>query len=284
MTSTQKPVGTELAAFSAARSRWASEDEKLSLEWGDKTARSLWDNLYAKWSPSVDGQTVLDLGCSWGYLFKLLLETTTPAHLIGIDVAAPWKRAHTPWDWEADGRVQLHQTDIFGLELAPGSVDLALCSGMLMYLSPETLDATLSRVYKMLRPGGQLLLRTQVYTSYLGASLHRSYAFPYVHLFYGEQLLQARLREHAERINQYTNWLTPTSYLIAFTRAGFEILDVVRLKNWHAPSVQAQVATEFPVNANELNVTGLEAQLTKPFTPTDIASLLSHPRRPADSS
>jgi SAM-dependent methyltransferase len=212
----------------------------------------------------------------WGYLFKLLLEMTAPARLIGVDVAAPWGRVGSLWDWEGDGRVDLRQTDIFGLELAPGSVDLVLCSGMLMYLSPEALDATLSRVYDLLRPGGQFLLRTQVYTSYLGASLHRSYANPYVHLFHGERLLQDRLREHGGRVNQYTNWLTPTSYLIAFTRAGFEILDAVRLKNWHAPSVQAEVAAEFPVDDNELNVTGLEAQLVRPFTDGDIASLLPH--------
>jgi hypothetical protein len=52
--------------------------------------------------------------------------------------------------------------------------------------------------------------------------------------------------------------------------AGFDILDARRLMNHHAPEVQARVAAEFPVSANELNCTGLEARLLRPVEPDEL--------------
>ena len=254
------------------RRSWVRDEQKLTLEWGEKQADTLWDNLYAKWDPVIDGQDVLDIGCHWGFLLRFLGERFRPRRLIGIDLVPNWDTVVHGWDWRADDRVEFHRTDALGLDLPPGSLDLVLCSSVFQYLSPELLDRTLARVRELLRPGGRFLLRTQVYTSYLGASLHRDYELPYVHMLHGQQLLADRLRAGTGRQAQYTNWLTSTSYLTAFARAGFEILDTVRMMNFLEPQVVQRVAREYPVAEEEINCTGLEAHLIKQIEPGQLHS------------
>jgi SAM-dependent methyltransferase len=263
--------GEGLAEYAAHRARWVSESGKLSPEWGMEQAERLWSGLYSRWNPVIDGRVVLDLGCSWGYLLRLLAERHRPRKLIGVDTTSWWTKVETGWQEEAGaGLVELLEGDLESVSVEDGSVDLMLCSGVFMYLPPETLLATLQRAYRILRPGGELLLRTQLYTSYLGASLHRYYELPYVHLLHGEELLRDRLHAHRNRTPQYTNGLTASSYLATFALAGFDILDAHRLVNQHAPEVQERVAAEFPVAGNELNCTGLAARLLRPIEPDEL--------------
>jgi SAM-dependent methyltransferase len=260
-----------LADYRADRAKWVSDRGKLSPDWGYEQAHKLWDGLYSRWNPVIDGRVVLDLGCSWGYVLRLLLERHTPRKLIGVDVRSWWTEVESGWERDVgDGVVEFLEGDLRSVPVDEGSVDLVLCSSVFQYLPPEELLATLERAYRILRPGGELLLRTQLYTSYLGASLHRDYELPYVHLLHGEDLLRDRLRAGRDRTPQYTNGLTASSYLATFAAAGFDILDARRLINRHAPEVQARVAADFPVSANELNCTGLEARLLRPIEPDEL--------------
>jgi 2-polyprenyl-3-methyl-5-hydroxy-6-metoxy-1,4-benzoquinol methylase len=263
--------GEGLADYRANRAKWVSESTKLSPDWGIEQARKLWDGLYSRWNPLIDGRVVLDLGCSWGYLLRLLLERHRPKKLIGVDVRSWWTEVESGWQEQAgDGVVEFLEGELGTVPVESGSVDLMLCSSVFQYLPPEELMTTLERAYRMLTPGGELLLRTQLYTSYLGASLHRDYEVPYVHLLHGEDLLRDRLRAARDRRPQYTNGLTASSYLATFAAAGFDILDARRLMNRHAPEVQARVADDFPVSANELGCTGLEARLLRPIEPDEL--------------
>ena len=56
--------------------------EKGTQEWGTKWAQGLWDGLFARYDPLIDGQVVLDLGCSWGYTLKFFAEHFRPARSI----------------------------------------------------------------------------------------------------------------------------------------------------------------------------------------------------------
>jgi SAM-dependent methyltransferase len=257
-----------LADYRAERAKWVSETTKQSPEWGAEQARKLWDGLYSRWEPVIDGRVVLDLGCASGYLLRLLMEAHRPRRLIGVDIRSWWKEIA---DWDRDDEVvEFLEGDLRSVPVDEGSVDLILCSSVFQYLPPEDLLATLARAYRLLRPGGELMLRTQLYTSYLGASLHRSYELPYVHLLHGEELLRDRLQDRRGRKPQYTNGLTASSYLATFAMAGFDILDARRLMNKHAPEVQARVAADFPVAPDELNCTGLEARLLRPIEPDEL--------------
>lgn len=263
--------GEGLADYRADRAKWVSDTGKLSPDWGIEQAEKLWNGLYSRWNPVIDGRVVLDLGCSWGYLLRRLAELNRPAKLIGVDVRSWWTEVDSGWHEEmGDGVVEFLEGELGSVPLDDGSVDLMLCSSVFQYLPPEDLLATLERAYRILTPGGELLLRTQLYTSYLGASLHRDYELPYVHLLHGEDLLRDRLRARRDRTPQYTNGLTASSYLATFAAAGFQILDARRLMNRHAPEVQERVAEEFPVAANELGCTGLEARLLRPIEPDEL--------------
>jgi cyclopropane fatty-acyl-phospholipid synthase-like methyltransferase len=124
----------------------------------------VWAELLRLWNPVVDAQVVVELGS--GQLSSLD-EQFTPRRLI---TAADLTSADA---------------------LEAGSVDLIVCSSGLESMTPERVEANVERAYRLLRPGGQLLLRV--------AMTHRQAA-----------------------TDPYVNWLTPSTYLAIFVRSGFE--------------------------------------------------------------
>jgi cyclopropane fatty-acyl-phospholipid synthase-like methyltransferase len=266
-----KPAPAKPAPTSAA----PLEREKTRLEWGDEQARSLWSNLYARYDPVVDGQTVLDIGCSWGYLLRFLAEEFRPRRLIGVDISQLWETVDHGWDYRAIENLEFHAGDLGQIEaLEPESVDLVLCTSVLQYMTPEQLEANLERVYSLLRPGGQMILRTRVWTSYIGADLHSYFELPYVHLLYARAELARAVREQYGRELRYLNWLTASSYLAIFNRVGFEILDAPRRMNRAAPEVGERVGAAYPwIAPDELGVAELEAKLVRPIEPEELYTL-----------
>lgn len=249
------------------RARWPSKEEKQRAEWGERQANSLWTNLYSRWTPAIDGQVVLDLGCSWGYMLRFLAERYRPQLLIGTDPSPAWRKIDHGWDYEAlGGAVRFIQGDLAGIdELDSESVDTILCTSVLQYLTPEALVANLARAYELLRPGAQMLLRTRVFTSYVGADLHREIALPYPHLLYPEADLAAIVEDRRGRKPNYLNWLTASSYVMMFIEAGFEVADARRRFNSAGPEVIERVAARYPwISETELNCAELEARLVKP--------------------
>lgn len=254
-------AGEEGAGFAHEQGQLARID-KRTPEWGERRAQSLWDNLYGPWIEDADGRSFLDIGCSWGYLFQYMLDRCSPRLLVGVDVIAHWEGS--PFDWQKEKRAQISflRTDLLGASLEPGSFDYVLSASVLQFLSPAQLRRTLRRIRELLRPGGELLLRTQVFTSHLGLLLHRVYRLPYVHLLHGEDTLRRRM-ENLGSPRRQTNWLTATSYLQAFLDAGFEILAVNRHRNHHSPAVLQRVLDDFPVSENEMTVSELSARLAR---------------------
>jgi SAM-dependent methyltransferase len=240
---------------------------KETQAWGEKQASNLWSNLYERYSPLVDGRTVLDVGCSWGYMLKFLADRFRPTRLIGTDVAPHWETSRHGWNYRRLGDlIEFHVgnlPDIAALE--DGSIDLMLCTSVLQYMTPEQLEANLERAHDLLRPGGQMILRTRVFTSYIGADLHDHLDLPYAHLLHGERDIAAALRTRGSE-PPYLNWLTASTYLATFVRAGFELVDVRRRPNRVAPEVMDRVGEAFPwIAADELTCAELEAQLVRPI-------------------
>lgn len=246
---------------------------KNTEEWGRAQAEALWNNLFRQYGPVVDGATVLDLGCSWGYMLKFLADEFKPRLLIGTDVAPLW-RDNGWWRPLAD-RVQFHEGDLPAITGLEGrSIDLILCTSVLQYMTPEGVEANLTRAYDLLRPGGEMLLRTRVWTSYIGADLHADVALPCAHLFYGEQEIERYLREESGRMPRYLNWLTASTYFAIVVRSGFEVVDSRRRMNRLSPEMTDRVAAEFPwIDREELMCAEVEARLIRPLEPDDVADL-----------
>ncbi len=268
----KSPPGVD-AAYAAERAKWVDRQTKDTLDWGHQQAESLWEKLYAPYDPIVDGRCVLDLGCSWGYLLKYLAERFNPSQLTGVDIKPWWETTDHGWDYSKLGdRLQFHAGDLADIwAIPPESLDLILCTSVLQYMKPEQIEANLCRAYDLLRPGGEMLLRTRVYTSYIGADLHRDIELPYAHLLYPERELAEFVRAKNGKEPPYLNWLTASTYLAIFVRSGFEILDCRRRMNKHAPAVMERVAKAYPwISPEELFCAEIEARLVRPLEPEDI--------------
>lgn len=98
-------------------------------------------------------EVVLDLGCGSGRFCVWSVETG--AHLVGADTGTFFAR-------EARASVDLVVGELRKLPFADGSVTKAYTIDVLEHLSPEGLNATLSEVARVLRPGGSLFVYTHV--------------------------------------------------------------------------------------------------------------------------
>jgi hypothetical protein len=148
-----------------------------------------------------------------------------------------------------------------------------MCTSTLQYMTPEQVEENLTRAYQLLKPGGEMILRTRVFTSYIGADLHRTISKPYAHLLYGEQQIARVVREQTGRDPRYLNWMTASTYTVLFHRAGFETLDLQRRPNTAARDVLAEVAKAMPIPPKELECAELEARLMRPVEASDFGSL-----------
>jgi ubiquinone/menaquinone biosynthesis C-methylase UbiE len=269
-----RPRPRDLPSAGRPARAWQPPERKHTLDWGEHQARSLWDSLYARYGAEVDGRTVLDLGCSWGYLLRHLAEHHRPERLIGVDVSPLWDNVRHGWDHAATGSIEFHVGQLHELDaLRERSVDLILCSSTLQYMTPELVEANLARAYSLLRPGGELLLRTRVFTSYIGADLHRTIAKPYVHLLHGEAAIADVVRASTGREPRYLNALTASTYTAIFHRAGFEAASLRRRPSSAAPDVLAEVRASIPAPEGELTCAELEARLVRPLETTDLDAL-----------
>ncbi len=263
-------------SFEDAKKRWPKANEKHSVAWGDKQAASLWKDLYARYNPLVKRQVVLDFGCSWGYFCRYLLMEHRPRKVIGTDISDHWNKVESGWDWTRHGdKLEFHAGDIVNNTAIPeGSVDAIFCTSVLQYLRPEQLEATLDKLYALLRPGGEVILRTRVFTSYIGADFHKDFNVPYVHLLHAKRDLDEFLFRRDGTPPRYLNPLTATTYLFMFQRAGFEIADARRRMNTNSPDVIAKLKAMYPFIAEgELLCAELEARLLRPYEPEELDAI-----------
>lgn len=99
-----------------------------------------------------DIATIVDLGCSTGYLLEEIRASHPQATLIGIDlVASGLKKAHA---LVPDAR--LLQADACDLPLADGSVDAVVSANLLEHIPDD--GRALAEIARVLRPGGPAVL------------------------------------------------------------------------------------------------------------------------------
>ena len=138
-----------------------------TLRFGDKAARQVeaiyrTSDVVAQREATLrlldprPGERVLDAGSGPGFLARSLAEAVGPGgRVVGLDVSesfigmAKHRCVDLPW-------AEFSQGDVRALQVEDGSLDAAVCTQVLEYV-PEV-DVALSEFFRVLRPGGRLLL------------------------------------------------------------------------------------------------------------------------------
>jgi SAM-dependent methyltransferase len=108
------------------------------------------------WLPELDGRTVLDLGCGFGW-FCRWARRNGAADVLGLDISERMlARAKAETD---DAAITYVKADLEHLTLPPATFDLAYSSLVFHYI--ENLQPLLARVHAALVPGGRLVFSVE---------------------------------------------------------------------------------------------------------------------------
>jgi SAM-dependent methyltransferase len=147
--------------------RWYdSEDELFSLEAMQPSRRLFFDDLLSVirnlgLQPS-DVRSILEVGCSLGYLLRYLETEVFPScrEMVGIDIDGPAIRKGTKYLKQLGSKVTLAQGDMEDLDriLGARTFDLVFAAGVLSYLdeahATRLVSILLSRTSKVLAFAG----------------------------------------------------------------------------------------------------------------------------------
>jgi hypothetical protein len=241
---------------------------KLTREWGDQWARSIWDEFLDRVEISWSGSAVLDFGCAWGYLPKFLVEHAGVLDAHGVD-------KHPTWEAMIDG---FRPDELTGVHLHAGDVrevpalqrlhfDTIVSIGTLFLLEPTELMATLHWFYDHLKPGGSCLLHTRTYTHRDGADLGVR-APGFAQLLFSERDIDAYLERSGAAPARLINHACAATYLAQYARAGFVVERVERLHDGIDEQLLAEHHAKLQwLDPDELRTSGLVAHLRRPLMP-----------------
>ena len=114
-------------------------------------------HAFARSAPDLACKRVVDLGCSFGGLTRVLRSVFTEAEVIGIDVSAP-ALTYAHHVAEQNGQVITYsQRDAVATGYEADSVDV-VAAFLLLHEVPDGVRAAIvAEAYRILRPGGHLM-------------------------------------------------------------------------------------------------------------------------------
>ena len=266
-----KMVGLEMTKFNQGHKIKWEEPEKLTLEWGDRQAKAIWDEMFSRFELEWEGKSVLDFGCMWGYFCRFLLEEQKVRESVGIDILPKWEDLSDEWNYQGVENLELFAGDILDIKEIQGrKFDIITTAGTIFLLSPTYLEGVLNWMYDHLAPGGSLVLQTRTFFSYNGGDLHNITSIPFPQVIFSRPVIE-KFIPGRERI---LNPMSATAFLMLFRRTGFEIInfrkgsgineaehiDMFRQKTWYY--------TERDLNTGDIFV-----HLKKPKLERDLSEL-----------
>ena len=125
------------------------------------------------WAGTLQRDTVvLDVGCGTGGFLAALVGKGFRGRAVGLDLATE----ALAWARRDNGIRRLARGSAPELPIAAASVDLLVLHDVLQHLPPGQDQKALAEAFRVLKPGGALLLRTNVGRPIDGsAALHRRY-------------------------------------------------------------------------------------------------------------
>jgi SAM-dependent methyltransferase len=133
---------------------WSEGLEELHEESSRTHLIDVWTRraILARVGRLPEGPTVIDLGCSTGYLLEDLRRAVPDARLIGVDlVAGGLRKAH-----ENVPDAELLQADACALPLEDSSVDAAVSANLLEHVPAD--ESALAEIFRILRPGARAVI------------------------------------------------------------------------------------------------------------------------------
>jgi SAM-dependent methyltransferase len=133
---------------------WSEQLEELHEESSRTHFIDVWTRraMLARLGPLPAAPTVIDIGCSSGYLLADLRERLPGATLIGVDlVARGLRKAHTL----VPGALLL-QADVCALPIKDACVDVAVSANLLEHVADD--ERALAEIVRTLRPGGRAVI------------------------------------------------------------------------------------------------------------------------------
>jgi SAM-dependent methyltransferase len=133
---------------------WSEDLEELHEESSRTHFIDVWTRraILARLGPLPVAPTLIDLGCSTGYLLEDLRRAIPGASLLGVDlVAGGLRKAHANVPEAA-----LLQADVCSLPLEDASVHAAVSANLLEHVRDD--GRALEEVYRILRPGARAVI------------------------------------------------------------------------------------------------------------------------------
>jgi ubiquinone/menaquinone biosynthesis C-methylase UbiE len=133
---------------------WSEDLEELHEESSRTHFIDVWTRraILARVGPLPRRPTVIDLGCSTGYLLEDLRSAIPDVRLIGVDlVAGGLRKAH-----ENVPDAELLQADACALPLQDASLDAAVSANLLEHVPDD--GRALAEILRILRPGGRAVI------------------------------------------------------------------------------------------------------------------------------
>jgi SAM-dependent methyltransferase len=274
---TSKPVTATLGAFRASIDRFnASQPNRELLDGIRAYNHEMIDQLDS--IRALSGALLLDVGASpHGYALERALECGATVYLgVGLDIGEP------EYVVSDRGKVgMLLESDAAALGVPDDSFDLALSISTLEHASD--VDAVLSEMARVLRPGGfALLMFEPIWSCSYGHHLHHfgecaKLVPAWGHLTMGPEQMRERLgswpADAPLSVDQAIEWtyhgpalnrLTLRDYRDCLHRCALDVEWIVELKEEGTdPAELARAASVTGMSAAELITKGLSALLKK---------------------
>lgn len=247
---------------------------KLTPEYGDAVAKSLYTS-YKDLAPTLawENKETLDIGCHWGYLQKMLIETAGVKSAYGVDIHPRWEDVgkHNP---NGTGKIRLLCGNVTKIEeLQSMQFDLILSSGTMMTMPIPILEAVTTWIFDHLNPGGSALVNIRSFLSYWGGDFQSQFKenIHYAHLLFGKPAIEEALGEEVRYMVPYC----AATWAMHFFRHGFEIVNMIRGSNPFPEIRDLHCQRLRHYEEEELATAQVKLWLRKPEVDSDVKKFLN---------